>query len=55
MAFEWLLATSSTKLMSNVVVPPSLRAPDRDIPLALDRVVMRALKKEPSERYASAR
>jgi len=40
--------------LDDVVVPPSLRAPDRNIPLALDRVVMRALKKEPSERYASA-
>jgi serine/threonine-protein kinase len=40
--------------LDDVVVPPSLRAADRNIPIALDRVVMRALKKEPSERYASA-
>ena len=40
--------------LDDVVVPPSLRAFDRDIPGALDRVVMRALKKEPAERYATA-
>jgi len=40
--------------LDDVVVPPSLRATDRHIPIALDRVVMRALKKEPSERYATA-
>ena len=40
--------------IDDVVVPPSLRASDRNIPIALDHVVMRALKKQPSERYATA-
>jgi serine/threonine protein kinase len=37
------------------VVPPSLRAPECDIPAAVDRVVLRALAKSPAARYASAR
>jgi serine/threonine protein kinase len=36
------------------VVRPSLRRPDRFIPIAFERVVMRALEKEPTSRHASA-
>jgi serine/threonine protein kinase len=36
------------------VVAPSLRDPDREIPPALDRVVLRALAKRPSARFADA-
>lgn len=35
-------------------VPPSQRRPDRRIPAALDRVVMRALEKQPDARFADA-
>ena len=40
--------------LEDVVVPPSLRQPDRGIPDAIDRVVLRALEKEPEKRFASA-
>lgn len=36
------------------VVPPSLRRPDRNIPGAFERIVMRALHKVPEERFADA-
>ena len=36
------------------VMPPSLRRPDRIIPRSLERVVMRALEKEPQDRFATA-
>ena len=36
------------------VIPPSLRCPERTIPLALERVVMRALDKRPDERFPDA-
>jgi eukaryotic-like serine/threonine-protein kinase len=39
---------------SDVAVPPSLRRPDRTIPAALDRVVMRALEKRPEARFPDA-
>lgn len=36
------------------VVPPSLRRPERDIPPILERIVMRALAKNPARRFPSA-
>lgn len=35
--------------------PPSLRTFNKDVPLALDRVVLKALAVDPNERYPSAR
>src|SRR6185436_4869502 len=35
-------------------VPPSHRRPDREIPPELDRIVLRALHKDPPGRFASA-
>jgi len=40
--------------LEDVVIPPSLRRPDRDIPLAIDRIVARALAKDPRARFGSA-
>jgi hypothetical protein len=40
--------------LGDAVVPPSLRSPDRDIPGALEAIVMRALAKDPSTRFTSA-
>lgn len=36
------------------VMPPSLRSPELNLSLALERVVLQALHKDPRERYASA-
>lgn len=36
-------------------VAPRTRAPDKDIPVELERVCLKALRKEPSERYVNAR
>jgi len=39
--------------LEDLVVPPSLRRPERYIPDALDRAVLRALAKAPAHRYPS--
>lgn len=39
---------------SEEVVPPSVRRPDRELSPALDRLVLRALAKEPEERFRDA-
>jgi serine/threonine-protein kinase len=41
--------------LQEVVVPPSLREPDRDIPPLLDRLVLKALDKRPEGRFPDAR
>ncbi len=41
--------------LDDAVVPPSLRCPDLAIPPILDRIVMRALEKDPLDRFDSAR
>ncbi|HWO23611.1 MAG TPA: serine/threonine-protein kinase [Kofleriaceae bacterium] len=40
--------------LDDEVIPPSLRQPDREIPSVLDGIVLRALHKDPRERFASA-
>jgi serine/threonine protein kinase len=40
--------------LTEAAVPPSRRRPDRGIPAALDRIVLRALEKVPAARFASA-
>ena len=40
--------------VDDVVIPPSLRQPDRDIPPALDQIVLRALAKRPAARFPDA-
>ena len=40
--------------LRDAVIPPSLRRPDREIPDVLDRVVLRALDKDPRARFANA-
>jgi len=47
------LATMTAQL-TETVEPPRTRAPARDIPAALEAVIMRTLEKEPAGRYASA-
>ena len=49
-AFSVLIATVSEDL-----VPPSERAPEREIPGDLEEICLRALRKEQAERYPSAR
>ena len=49
-AFSVLIATASED-----VVPPKERAPERDIPDDLQDICMRALRKEPADRYPSVR
>lgn len=41
--------------LRDIVIPPSLRCPEREIPFALERIVLRALRKEPRRRFRSAR
>lgn len=43
-----------TRQLEDHVVPPSQRRPDRFIPVALERAIMRALEKKASARHASA-
>ena len=40
--------------LDEVVIPPSLRRPDRNVPPILERIVLRALEKDPAKRFASA-
>ncbi|MBV8758459.1 MAG: serine/threonine protein kinase [Deltaproteobacteria bacterium] len=40
--------------LQDVVVPPSMRAPERGLPRSVDEVVQRALAKEPADRFATA-
>jgi len=40
--------------LREAVIPPSLRRPDREIPPILERIVLRALEKDPSKRFVSA-
>jgi eukaryotic-like serine/threonine-protein kinase len=41
--------------LHDVVVPPSLRCPERDVPEILDRITLHALEKQPLMRFSSAR
>jgi serine/threonine-protein kinase len=41
--------------LDDVVIPPSLRCEERDLPRSLDDVILRALAKDPAERFGSAR
>lgn len=40
--------------LEDEVVPPSVRCPSGDLPPALEAIVLRALQKEPCDRFASA-
>jgi len=42
------------KHLTDAVIPPRERAPERALPPEADRVVLRAMEKAPSDRYASA-
>jgi serine/threonine protein kinase len=43
-----------TRQLHDCVVPPSLRCPDRELPTAIDQIVLRALHKDPEHRYRDA-
>ena len=47
--------TTMTAHLRDPIPVPSERAPDRDIPASLDRCIMRALSKEPADRFATAK
>ena len=56
-ATPFAVGTTSKILQRHLLeapVAPSRRRPDRDIPAALDRIVLRALEKAPAARFASA-
>jgi serine/threonine-protein kinase len=40
-----------TMHLTDAVVPPSQRTPDRGIPLEADRIVLKAMAKDPADRY----
>lgn len=40
--------------VSDAVVPPSLRCPERDVPQILERITLHALHKQPQRRFESA-
>jgi len=42
------------KHVEDEVIPPSLRSPELDLSLELERVVLRTLDKDPAQRYATA-
>jgi serine/threonine protein kinase len=44
-----------TKHLNDPIVPPSVRAPQRDLPKDADRIIVRALQKDPADRYQSMR
>jgi serine/threonine-protein kinase len=44
-----------TRQLHDCVIPPSLRCPDREVPSALDEIVLRALHKDPAHRHSDAR
>jgi hypothetical protein len=53
--FRGPTAVVLTRQLHDVVTAPSARAPHRDIPAEVDTVVLRALSREPGDRFASMR
>jgi serine/threonine-protein kinase len=43
-----------SRQLDDAAIPPSAWRPDRELPAALDRIVLRALHKDPRARFASA-
>jgi serine/threonine-protein kinase len=43
-----------TKHVTDEVVPPRERAPEKSLPVAADRIVLRAMAKSPNNRYSTA-